>query len=71
MNAGKTKPSPTKRVTTRRWAQKSECTTDEAWLNMATRTIVAKNDLHYVRQPGMTGSFSWQEKNRAGVNEFC
>jgi hypothetical protein len=36
---------------------------------MGTRNLVAKNDLYYVGQLGMTGSVFEQEKNRAGVDE--
>jgi hypothetical protein len=41
----------------------------EACLNMGMLKIVAKNDLYFVRQPGMTGRLAQQEKSRAGVDE--
>ena len=62
MNGDRTKPSRTKRLTRRRCAKKNESTMREACLNMGMPNLVAKNDLYYVGQLGMTGSLLEQEK---------
>ena len=69
MNGARTKPSRTKRLTRRRCAKKNESTMRKACLNMGMPNLVAKNDLYYVGQLGMTGSLLEQETNRAGLHE--